>query len=243
MATDESPTTPATARKLTVVIPVFNEAATLRTALKRLLDAELPIPLEVLIVDDGSSDGSMGTIEDFEEQGLVRIARHPRNQGKGAAVRTGIAQAEGDLLTILDADLEYDPADYRQLLEPLLAGEATVAYGTRSFGAHTAHSFWNVIGNRGVTLWASFLYNTWLTDLETCLKVADTQLWRDAKLTSNGFGLEAEVTGVFLRQGIRIFEAPIAYKARSREEGKKLTWRDGVVAVWILAKIRLAPRR
>jgi glycosyltransferase involved in cell wall biosynthesis len=223
---------------LTVVMPVYNEEKTLRTAVERLLKTDLPVPVEVLIVDDGSVDKSTDTVADLEEQGVVRIVRHPRNRGKGAAVRTGIAEAQGTLLTILDADLEYDPADYRQLLAPILAGEAKVAYGTRTFGAHTAYSFWHVIGNRFITLWASFLFNAWLTDIETCLKVAETELWRGAKLTSKGFGMEAEITAKFLRAGLLIYEAPINYRARTREEGKKLTYRDGLVAVWVLARVR-----
>jgi glycosyltransferase involved in cell wall biosynthesis len=223
---------------LTIVMPVYNEAATLRVAVKRLLETSLPLEVEVLLVDDGSSDGSLDTVADFEQAGQIRIVRHEKNQGKGAAVRTGIAEAQGDLLTILDADLEYDPNDYRQLLEPMLRGEARIAYGTRHFGSHTAYSFWHVIGNRLVTLWASFLFNAWLTDLETCFKIAETQLWRDAHLHSNGFGMEAEITGKFLKAGYTIYEAPISYHARSREEGKKLTYSDGFVAVWVLLRER-----
>lgn len=230
-------------RLLTVVVPVFNEVTTLRAAVTRLLETELEIELEVLLVDDGSTDGSLDTIADLEQAGRIRVVRHDHNRGKGAAVRTGIDAARGDLLTVLDADLEYDPADYEQLLVPILAGETRIAYGTRHFGSHTAYSFWYVIGNRVVTIWASLLFNTWLTDLETCFKVADTQLWRDAHIASTGFGMEAEITGKFLRAGHRIFEAPIKYRARGREEGKKLTYRDGFVALWVLARVRFAPSR
>lgn len=229
-------------RLLTIVMPVYNEHSTLRTAVKRLLDTPLPLPTEVVLVDDGSTDASLDTIADLEEQGAVRVIRHSRNQGKGAAVRTGIEAASGDLLTILDADLEYDPADYRQLLQPIIAGDATVAYGARSFGGHTAYSFWHVIGNYGVSFVASLLFNTWLHDLETCLKVAPTTLWRQADLRSTGFGMEAEITAKLLRGGQRIFEAPITYRARGREEGKKLTWLDGLAAVWILARVRVLGR-
>ena len=227
---------------LTVVMPVYNELATLRRAVDRLLETELPLPVEVLLVDDGSSDGGLETVADLEQAGRIQVIRHDRNQGKGAAVRTGIDAANGDLLTILDADLEYDPADYTQLLVPIIVGETTIAYGARSFGGHTAYSFWHVIGNYGVSFIASLLFNTWLHDLETCLKVAPTSLWRSAQLRSGGFGMEAEITGKFLRSGERIFEAPISYKARGREEGKKLTWMDGLAAVWILVRVRVTGR-
>jgi dolichol-phosphate hexosyltransferase len=228
-----------TSRQLTIVVPVYNEEPTLRRALKRLLDTELPMPTEILVVDDGSVDGSLETVADLEEQGVIRVIRHEQNQGKGAAVRTGIGEAKGDFLTILDADLEYDPADYRQLLEPILAGETNVSYGTRHFGGHSTYSFWHVVGNYGVTFIANLLYNTWITDLETCLKIAPTRLWRSANLRSNGFGMEAEITAQLLRSGERIYEASITYKARGREEGKKLTWRDGFEAMWILLRVRV----
>ncbi|HVF52559.1 MAG TPA: glycosyltransferase family 2 protein [Actinomycetota bacterium] len=228
---------------MTIVVPVYNEAATLRGALERLIKAELPIAVEILVVDDGSTDGSLATIDDYEANGLIRTFKHPRNLGKGSAVRTGIREANGDLLTIFDADFEYNPADYGPLLEPLLNSETSVAYGTRSFGAHTAFSFWYVIGNRVLTLFASFLFNSWLSDIETCFKVAETEVWRSLELTSAGFGIEAEATAKFLRNGHRIFEVPISYKARSREEGKKLNWTDGVEAFWILILVRALGRR
>ncbi len=228
---------------LTIVVPVYNEGATLRGALERLLKTELPIATEILVVDDGSTDGGIASIEDFEADGQIRIVRHQVNSGKGSAVRTGISLATGDILTIFDADFEYDPSDYPSLLEPLMEGEASVTYGTRSFGAHTAFSFWYVIGNRLLTLYAGFLFNSWLSDIETCFKVASTEEWRALGLTSEGFGIEAEATAKFLKRGHRIYEVPIRYKARTREEGKKLTWTDGVEAVWILLLVRLLGRR
>jgi glycosyltransferase involved in cell wall biosynthesis len=230
------------ARSLTVVMPVLNERATLRRAVKRLLETDLPVPLEVLVVDDGSTDGCLDTISDLVESNEVRVVRHDRNQGKGAAVRTGIAEAGGSILTILDADLEYDPADYADLLQPMLAGEARVVYGTRQFGAHTAYSFWYVMGNKVLAFFASFLYDTWLTDVETCFKMADTEVWRSLDLRSDGFEIEVEFTGKVLRSGERIFEQPISYKARGREEGKKLQWTDGVRALWVLTRIRARGR-
>jgi len=224
---------------ITVVMPVYNERATLRHALERLLAVEMPLETEVLLVDDGSTDGCLDTIEDLIEKGDVRVVRQTPNQGKGAALRRGIQEAEGDLLTVLDADLEYDPADFPSLLEPILEEGARVVYGKRSYGGHSAYSFWYVIGNKALAFWASLLYDAWLSDIETCLKVAPTGLWRTATLRSSGFGIEAEVTGKFLRAGERIFEVPISYRARGRDEGKKIQWTDGVAALWILLRLRL----
>ncbi len=224
---------------LTVVVPVYNEEATLRLSLERLLKAELPLPFEVVVVDDGSTDSGLETIEDLTTAGRVKLIRQGQNRGKGTAVHLGISHASGDVLTIYDADLEYDPADLSQVLKPIVNGEADVVYGTRSFGAHTAFSFWYVVGNRVVSLWASFLFNTWLSDIETCFKMARTSAWRSLRLRSQGFGLEAEVTGKFLKAGHGIYEIPISYKARSREAGKKLKWTDGVAALAILLRIRI----
>ncbi|MGH2764932.1 MAG: glycosyltransferase family 2 protein [Actinomycetota bacterium] len=227
---------------LTIVMPVYNERATLRPAIERLVKTDLPLPVELVVVDDGSADGSLETVADLADPGRVRLIRHLRNRGKGGAIRTGIEVARGDVLTVLDADLEYDPADLAGLLEPILDDDARVVYGTRAFGAHTAYSFWYVVGNKLVNLWASFLFDTWLSDVYTCLKMAPTELWRAVDLRAVGFGVEAETTGKFLSRGEQIFEVPISYRARSREEGKKIRPADGLRALWILLRIRMAGR-
>ncbi|HEV8419752.1 MAG TPA: glycosyltransferase family 2 protein [Actinomycetota bacterium] len=226
---------------LTVIIPVYNERATLRTSVERLLKIELPLSLEVIVVDDGSNDGSAETIAELEGDRL-RLIRHARNRGKGAAIRSGLEQATGDVLAVLDADLEYHPGDYRKLLEVMVVDGARVVYGTRQFGAHTAYSFWYVIGNKVLALWTSFLFNTWLSDVETCFKMAHTSIWRSVRLRSDGFGIEAEMTAKVLKSGERIFEVPISYKARSRAEGKKLRFSDGLLALWIILRVRLFGR-
>jgi glycosyltransferase involved in cell wall biosynthesis len=217
-------------------MPVYNERATLRSSLERLLKAELPLPFEVILVDDGSTDGSVETVRDLIDDDRIRLVRHGRNRGKGAALRTGIEIAGGDLLTVMDADLEYDPSDYRPLLAPLMRGESSVVYGTRSFGALSP---WSAAGNRFIGLWASVLYRSPLRDVETCFKLAETRLWRELDLVADGFGIEAEVTAKLLKAGHRIEQVPIRYEARTRAEGKKIGWRDGVEALWILLRIRL----
>ena len=227
---------------LTIVMPVYNERDTLRIALDRLLAVTMPVPTEILVVDDGSSDGCTETIADLVDSGAVRLITQIPNQGKGAALRRGIKEATGELVTILDADLEYDPGDFPALLQPILDGDARVVYGARSYGGHAAYSFWFVLGNKMLALWASFLFDAWLTDIETCLKVAPATTWRKVDLQSNGFGIEAELTGKLLAMDERIFEVPISYRARGREEGKKIQWTDGVAALWILARIRLRGR-
>jgi dolichol-phosphate hexosyltransferase len=227
---------------LTIVMPTYNERPTLRSAMERVLKTDLPVPFELLVVDDGSTDGCLDAVADLAEPGRVRLLRHARNRGKGAALRTGIEAAAGDLLTVFDADLEYDPADLRALLAPILAGDAKVTYGTRAFGSHTAFSFWYVVGNKVVNLWASFLFDAWLSDVYTCLKLAQTQLWRSLDLRSNGFGIEAEVTGKLLARGLAIYEVPIRYRARSRTEGKKIRAADGLQGMGVLLRVRLLGR-
>lgn len=224
---------------LSVLMPAYNEAQTLLAAVKRTLDVDYPCAIELIVVDDGSSDDTPRVLEAVSDE-RFRWHRHPHNQGKGAAVRTAATLAQGDYVVVLDADLEYAPADIPQLLEPILRGEAEVVYGTRTFSSHTAYSFWYVIGNKAVTLWANVLFNSWVSDVETCLKVLPLALYRTLDLTCTGFGMEAEITGKLLRLRMLPYELPVTYRARRREDGKKLTWRDGVEALWILLRVRLS---
>ena len=223
--------------KLSILMPVYNEGATLAAALKRVLDVDYPCDIELVAVDDGSVDGTAGVLAAVNDP-RVTVHRHTVNQGKGAAIRTASTLATGDWIIICDADLEYSPEEIPLLLQPLLRGEAEVVYGTRSFGSHNAYSFWFVMGNKGVTLCANLLFNAYISDLETCFKLMPLRLYRELDVQAAGFGMEAEITGKLLRRGVRPYEVPISYKARSREEGKKLTWKDGVEAIWILARIR-----
>ena len=227
--------------KLSVLVPVYNEAPTVVAALKRIADVDYPCDVEFVVVNDGSTDGTrelLTAVADIR----ATVLHHPRNRGKGAAIRTAAEAATGDYLVICDADLEYSPEEIPMLLQPILGGEAEVVYGTRSFGAHTSYSFWYVLGNKAVTLFANALFDCWISDLETCFKLLPAPLYRELQIRSAGFGMEAEITGKLLARGYRPFEVPISYKARSREEGKKLTWRDGVEAIWILARERARTR-
>jgi dolichol-phosphate hexosyltransferase len=191
-----------------------------------------------VVVDDGSRDGTAEILGRLDDDRL-RTITHPRNRGKGAAIRTAVDGATGDYMVILDADLEYDPEDIPKLLEPVLDGRASVVYGNRTFGSHSSFSFWYVMGNKAVTIAANMMYNCYLGDLETCFKLMPLSLYRSLNVRSHGFGMEAEVTGKLLRQRIRPYEVPISYRARTREEGKKITWKDGVEALWILGRERV----
>ena len=224
--------------KLSILMPVYNEEARLPEALKQALGVDYPCEIELIVVDDGSKDATPEILSRVDDA-RVTVVSQPRNMGKGAAIRTGVDHATGDCLVILDADLEYDPQDIPRLLDPVLDGRAEVVYGNRTFGSHSSFSFWYVMGNRAVTTAANMLYNCYLGDLETCFKLMPLALYRSLDVKSKGFGMEAEVTGKLLRRGIRPYEVPISYRARTREEGKKITWRDGVEALWILARERL----
>jgi glycosyltransferase involved in cell wall biosynthesis len=224
--------------KLSILMPVYNEESRLAEALKQALAVDYPCEVELVVVDDGSTDGTGDILARLDEP-RIRPVRHPRNLGKGAAIRTAVEHAAGGYLVILDADLEYDPQDIPRLLEPVLDGRAEVVYGNRTFGSHSSFSFWYVLGNRAVTTAANMLFNCYLGDLETCFKLMPVNLYRSLDIGSRGFGMEAEVTGKLLRRGVRPYEVPISYRARSREEGKKITWWDGVEALWILVRERL----
>ena len=224
--------------KLSVLMPVYNEHATLHEAVKDVLSVTYPCDIELVIVDDGSTDGTRDLYPAIDDQ-RVRIQLQPSNRGKGATIRTAAELATGDYIIICDADQEYVPAEIPSLLAPVIRGEATVVYGTRSFGSHNAYSFLYVLGNRGVTTAANILFNCYISDLETCFKLMPRTLYGKLDIRSSGFGMEAEITGKILRRGIRPYEVPISYRARSRAQGKKLTWRDGVEALWILLRERL----
>jgi dolichol-phosphate hexosyltransferase len=224
--------------KLSILMPVFNEEARVADAVKQALDVHYPCEIELVIVDDGSTDRTREILAAMDDARL-RMIIHERNRGKGAAIMTAADAADGDYLVILDADLEYSPTDIPRLLQPVLEGRTTVVYGNRTFGSHSSFSFWYVMGNKAVTTAANMLYNCYLGDLETCFKLMPVELYRSLRIGSRGFGMEAEVTGKLLRNRYRPYEVPISYHARSREEGKKITWRDGVEALWILLRERL----
>ena len=227
--------------KLSILMPVYNEEARVATAVKQALDVAYPCEVELVVVDDGSRDGTAEILGRFDDPRLTVVVQ-PRNQGKGAAVRTAAEKATGDYMVILDADLEYDPQDIPKLLAPVLDGRAEVVYGNRQFGSHSSFSFWYVMGNKAVTTYANMLFNCYIGDLETCFKLMPLALYRSLDVKSRGFGMEAEVTGKLLRRGVRPYEVPISYRARTREEGKKITWRDGVEALAILARERVRRR-
>ena len=218
-------------------MPAYNEAATVGVAVKQLLGIRYPCDIELVIVNDGSADHTMDVLSSIDDPRVV-VTEHSVNRGKGAAVRTAAALATGDYMLIFDADLEYSAEDILSLLSPLQRGDAEVVYGVRTFGASTAHSFWFVIGNRVNTFTANALFNTWISDLHSCLKLLPLALFRELPVRESGFGLDTELTAMLLARGVRPYEVPIHYKARSREEGKKLTWGDGVEATWILLRVR-----
>ena len=229
--------------KLSILMPVYNERATLASAIKEVLNVDFPCEMELVVVDDGSTDGTRDLYQSLGDDPRVKVHLHERNQGKGAAILTAATVATGDYVIMCDADLEYTPTEIPSLLAPVIAGQAEVVYGTRMFGSHNAYSYAYVLGNKGVTTFANVLFNCYISDLETCFKLIPTALYRELGIRETGFGMEAEVTGKLLRRGIRPYEVPISYTARSREAGKKLTGRDGVEALWILLRERFTARR
>jgi len=224
-------------RKLSVIVPVFDERNTVVEIVRRMRAVELPVDLEIVIVDDGSTDGTRDVLRQLADS-TVRVITHGANRGKGAAIRSGLAHVTGDLVLVQDADLEYDPEDWPKLLTPILRGKARVVYGSRFTGERRNMLFLHWVGNRFLSLVTNVLYNTTLSDMETCYKLFDRTLLDGVTLRAQRFEFEPEVTAKILRRGIRIYEVPISYTGREFDEGKKITWRDGFVALWTLVKYR-----
>jgi glycosyltransferase involved in cell wall biosynthesis len=225
--------------KLSILMPVYNERETLSDILAQVRAVELPgIDKEIIVVDDGSTDGSAEILAREAEAGDLQVLSHSRNRGKGAAVRTAIEQATGDLLVIQDADLEYDPRDYPALVRPIIENRVTVVYGSRFLGPRKAMMFWHMLGNKFLTLTTNILYNAILSDMETCYKCFRADVVKDIPLHSRRFDFEPEITAKVLKRGHRIFEVPISYYGREYDEGKKIGWRDGPIAFWTLLKYR-----
>jgi len=224
-------------RTLSVIIPVYNERTTVAEVVQRVRAVEMPLDLEVVVVDDGSTDGTdkvLGALVDS----TVRVVVHEQNQGKGAAIRTGLGEATGDLVVIQDADLEYDPGDWPKLLDPILKHEASVVYGSRFTGDRKNMLVLHWIGNRFLSLVTNVLYSSTLSDMETCYKVFDRRVIEGITVVSNRFDFEPEITAKVLRRGYRIHEVPISYAGRKPGDGKKITWRDGFGALRALIRFR-----
>ena len=237
-ATRESFQVPAS---LSILMPVFNEIATVEAAIEDAVTAELPVTRrQVIVVDDGSTDGTRELLAARGWPAGVEIHVHERNRGKGAAVRTALEHATEDFAAVLDADLEYRAADLAPVVGPLLAGEARVVFGTRAWTSQSAFSFWYVLGNKAVTLATNVLYNCWISDVMTCHKAMRTDLFRSLRLTEPGFAIEPEIAARVLRAGERIHEVPITYRARGRAEGKKLTALDGLRVLRTLVRCRIS---
>jgi len=216
-------------------MPVFNERTTVETIIRRVLAS--PVRIQLIVVDDGSTDGTSEILENLSKSLTFTLLRQA-NAGKGAALRRGFAAVSGDLVVIQDADLEYSPEEYPDLIDLILKGHADVVYGSRFLGRHRVFLFTHYLGNRVVTLATNILYNTMLTDMETCYKVMHVDVLRSMTLKSNGFGIEPELTAKIFKRGYRVYEIPITYAGRGYEEGKKITWVSGLVALWVLLKYR-----
>ena len=221
---------------LSVIIPVFNEEATLQQIIEQVRAVD--ISTEIICIDDGSTDGSREILEEQARYADTRVFFHRVNRGKGGAVRTGLLNASGDIVLIQDADLEYDPRDYELLLRPILEGRTRVVYGSRFLGEHKAMYFWHAVGNRFLTLVTNVLYDTTLTDMETCYKVFTSDVARTLNIRQERWGIDPEITAKILRQNIRIYEVPISYNGREFWEGKKISWRDGFVILRTLFRYR-----
>ncbi|MGH9142814.1 MAG: glycosyltransferase family 2 protein [Vicinamibacterales bacterium] len=221
---------------LSVVMPVYNEEDTVEEIIRRVLAVRMRI--ELIVVDDVSTDGTPAILERLQRELGFVLLRQPRNGGKGAALRRGFAAVTGDMMIIQDADLEYSPEEY-QLLTPLIAsGRADVVFGSRFLGTHRVFLLTHYLGNLVITFFTNVLYNTMLTDMETCYKLLRVDVLRSMELKSNGFGIEPEITAKVFKRGYKVYEVPISYDGRGYEEGKKITWRDGIVALWVLLKYR-----
>lgn len=223
--------------KLSVVVPVYNEAATIREILAQVRAVDLPI--ELVVVDDASTDGTREILEEEAADADTRVFMHTRNLGKGAAVRTGLLHVEGNIVLIQDADLEYDPRDYATLIRPIVEGRSQVVYGSRFLGEHKAMYFWHSLGNKFLTLVTNVLFDTTLTDMETCYKVFTREIADSLDLKQDRWGVDPEITAKILRQGVRIYEVPISYNGREFWDGKKISWKDGFVVLKTLVRYRL----
>lgn len=224
---------------LSVVIPVFNEAGTIRQLLQQVRDVDIPNAKELIVIDDFSTDGTREILADESKTHAdTKVFFHETNQGKGAAVRTGLRHVTGDIVLIQDADLEYDPRDYGRLIRPIEEGRAKVVYGSRFLGEHKAMYFWHSLGNKFLTLTTNILFDTTLTDMETCYKVFTADIAHKLRLKSNRWGFDPEITAKILKQGNRIYEVPIAYNGREFWEGKKISWKDGFTVLGTLIRYR-----
>ena len=223
---------------LSILMPVYNERERVERAIAEVLDTTLPTDFELIIVDDGSTDGTRDILREGQWGDRVRLLEHPVNQGKGAAIQTGLREARGELSAIFDADLEYEPADLGLLMPPLLEGRTNACFGVRAFDGYSSHSFLFVLGNKGVTLACNILFNVYMRDIMTCHKMIRTDVFRALPLHASGFTIEPEITARLIQRGERIFEVPVHYHARGSDEGKKLTAADGFRVVKTLIHCR-----
>ncbi len=221
---------------LSVVMPVYNERETIREIIARVL--AVPLRIELIVVDDCSKDGTRDILRALQSQYGFKLLLQDKNGGKGAALRRGFAEVSGDIVVIQDADLEYSPEEFPALTELISQGRADVVYGSRFLGRHRVFLFTHYAGNRLLTVLTNVLYNTILSDMETCYKAMRVEVLRSFELESDGFGIEPELTAKIFKRKYRVYEVPITYDGRGYEEGKKITWRDGVVALWVLLKYR-----